>query len=109
MNIVINNLRFKDKDFSSIKSKNYEYTITSNEIMLFGYGQNNQGDYLEKEITIEKFAESFRIDFLGNTKISKKEIIRQGLILNINFTTIDNINITTRIELKISNYKKFKI
>lgn len=103
INIIVNDLYFKDKEFSSTTIKDYEYKIISGETVLFGYGQNQNGNYLDQEKTIENAINLLKINYSGDTKISRQHVVDNNLIIVVKF--IDNELNPIIKEIKFSLYE----
>lgn len=101
LTIIISELGFTDKEFKSIIIKNYEYKVMSDNIYLFGYGYTSNFNSFEEIKTIQKFAEEFRINYIGEMSLNKKEIINNKLYLIINFVDQNDKLITKEIEISL--------
>jgi len=106
ISIIINELSFFNKQFSSIQIKDYEYKILSNDVFIFGYGQDPNGEYVDQEKTIREIAQSFRVNYVGTTELKKKEFIENNLLIVINFIDMNNQEITKEIEISLSPSNK---
>lgn len=106
--IHINNLRFNDKTFAATLIKNYEYQITTGDRFIYGYGMDPHGNLVERETDVKTIAENFYINLKSDTKLIRKEVLNNNIIITISFTTIDDKIITKEIEvyLYINNKKE---
>lgn len=106
ISIIINKLYFLDEDFSSTEIVNYEYRITSKDIFLFGYGYNSNAKHIEEAQTIKSFAENFRVNFVGETKLPQEEIISNNVKIAIDFLGLGNEYFTIEIEISLLEKNK---
>lgn len=97
----INEMYFKNTEFTNTIIENYEYEITSNNKMIFGYGYIGTVHYLEKPISIQKFTEERKISFETPTKLTKESIIKNGIKLNFKFLTKDKDMISKELILEL--------
>lgn len=108
LTIMINKLKFSDAEFASTEIKNYEYQIITNDKLIIGYGSTPDTIVIEKINTIQDFTEKFRINYNDRTSFSKKEIVGNGLIVNVDFQTQDNQDISKKLEIKLTTSKTNK-
>ena len=101
ISILVNELGFLDEQINSIKVKNYEYKVYSNDLIIFAYGYTPTGNHLEKAKTIGEIANTFRINYTDTISVPRKEIIENKLLLIINFLDENNKEITKKIELSL--------
>lgn len=101
ISILIDKIEFKDLAFASTKIKNYEYEILLDDKFIYGYGYNNTTDNMEFKKNIEEFSKNFNINYRGTTKINKKEITKQHVIILVRFFKENGQQTTKKIKLKI--------
>lgn len=106
--IIINKLEFENEELYPIKIKNYEYQIISNNEIIIGYGSSPNLNLINNEKNIKEFINSFRINYNGKLNSTKKEIIKNKIIIKLEFTTEDNIIINNEIIVKLRPVKSNK-
>ena len=102
ISINLNKINFKDKDFSNIVIKNYEYEITSNNEFIFGYGYIGMSEHIREPITITEFEKNNKINIDATTEIEKELIVKNGMNLKFMFLTEDDEIITKNLILKLT-------
>lgn len=101
LTISINEIRFKDDIFSSTIIENYEYTINSNNNMIFGYGYIETMDFIEIPISIKEFTETLKIKYNGKISIPREHIIKNEFVLKFKFVISNNDKIEKEINIKL--------
>ena len=99
--IIVNYLEFLDSEFQSTTVQNYEYKLYINNTFIFGYGYTSTGRIVEKETTVGEIASKFRINYNDDIEIKRDDIIKNKIILIINFIQKDNTEITKEIEISL--------
>ena len=94
ISINLNEIAFKNIEFSNTIIKNYEYEITSGDEFIFGYGYIGMVSYMEEPITIQEFTEKNKINFDIKTKLTKEKIVGNGMKLKFKFLITDDTIIT---------------
>ena len=97
----INEITFKDKEFSETIIKNYEYEITSNNEFVFGYGYIGITDHLQKTIEIKELNQNNKISFEATTTLTKEYITKNKMNLKFKFLTEDDEIITKELILEL--------
>ena len=98
--VTINEVRFKNENFYKTIVQNYEYEITANEEILFGYGYMDSMDLLESLISIENFFESFKANFDVEATFLNNQIESKDIVLKFNFLDNENNIIPKEINLQ---------
>ena len=104
ISIFVNKLDFFDEQTNSMIVKNYEYKVYSNDLIIFAYGYMTTGAQFENETTIGKITSTFRINYTDTIYVSRKEIIKNKLLLIINFLDENNKEITKEIEITLGKF-----
>lgn len=99
ISVTINEIRFKNEEFSKTIIQNYEYTITINNKIIFGYGYIDSMNLLEKPISIEKFSNTFNVSFDTKTNIKAKKMIENNIELKLKLLDNNKNEITKIISL----------
>lgn len=105
ISITLNEILFLDKEFADTIIKNYEYEITSNNEMIFGYGYIDITSYRDIPISIQEFTKKNKINFETATKLTKEGIVKNGINLKLNFLTNNDEIITKELMLEIKQIK----
>ena len=105
ISIVISELIFRNEEFSSTSIINYEYSITSNNNKLVGYGYSPTTVFSETDFTIKEFAKNFKISTDIDTLIKSDKFINSDISLNINFINENHEIIEQKIKIKASSVK----
>jgi len=106
ISLVINELYFKETEFTSTIIKNYEYTINSGENYLFRHGYIYLPSGIEEPMSIKDFMSSFTINYNAETKIQKEKIINDGILINFVFLDENNNEINKEVKLSINQINK---
>ena len=106
INILINKLVFNDNNFSKTIVKNYEYSVISGDILLFGQGYIDGFELLEHSINIQEIAQNFKVDYFhGIDDDSVIDIISNPLIIKIVFLDRNSNAIEIKIKLSLRPIK----
>jgi transcriptional regulator with XRE-family HTH domain len=105
ISIIINEFTFSNKELYNTKLKNYEYQIITNDETIIAYGYLTSSNIIEEK-TIGEFIEKFRINYSGKINSTRKEILKNNLIIKLNFLTEDEQEIHKEIKIKLTNTKK---
>lgn len=97
--LIINKIDFKDTMFKSMKIKNYEYDIRCDDEFLFRYGYMHDINGLDTIMSIKEFENKFNTNNIIQTKIKRRKILNNNIILTLRFVTENNEEITKNIEL----------
>ena len=91
-NVAINvsEILFKNKELKETIISNYEYTITCNNKLLFGYANIDTVLALEKSISIEEFTKEFKTQVEAKIDIPIKEILKSGITIKFKFYITKN-------------------
>lgn len=106
--IIINKLEFENKEIYPIKIKNYEYQMITNDEIIFGYGHSSSIKIELKENNIETFLNDFRVNYNGKIRSTRKEILKNNLIIKIEFLTSDNQTINKEIIIRLTSIEDDK-
>lgn len=90
LTISVGEILFKDKEFSNMKIKNYEYNVILNNKLLFGYGYIDSMNFIEEPISIDQFLKNDKINFKVNINISNKDFIKSKTTIKFKFMTLEN-------------------
>lgn len=101
ISINISDISFKDNEFNNTIIENYEYTVSINEKMLFGYGYIESIDNLNSSISIREFTDNLKIIFNSKTKVDQKDINVNNMIIKIKFLTNKNEEITKELNIRL--------
>ena len=103
LSIIINQLYFKDKTFSTVKIKNYEYYVYFRNNVLFGYGYIPNGEHMGEEVkNIKNFCDNFLVNYNNTIDIVNKKIKNNDLKIIINFIKEDNTIISKEIKILLN-------
>jgi len=108
MMLIINDLEFEDEELYPVKIKNYEYQILANNETIINYGRFPYLNSNDKENTVENFINSFKINYNGETNSSRREILKNKIIIKIKFIIEENRIINKEIPLKLTPVKNDK-
>ena len=102
VSVTISEIDIRNSDFTNTIITNYEYSLSTENKLIFGYGYVNSIQHIEKPISIQNFFETTNISFDAKTKLSKDEITSNNLYLTFVFLDEDNNEIVKEliIELK---------
>jgi len=98
--VTINEVEFRNKNFNKIIIQNYEYTITANDEILFGYGYIDTINMLDKPESIKEFPKLFNVNFDTPATSLNKQIENNNIILKFKFLDNKNNEIEKEINLK---------
>lgn len=107
ISIIVNKIKFQDKNLYSTNINHYEYKIMANDVMIFGYGMNPD-NILEKPTTIEEIMNNLRINYTTHSFIKRKKVLDTNIRIMITFktdTTNQTIEKTVELELIKSTEK----
>lgn len=99
--MLISEIQFKNIDFSNTIIKNYEYKISVNNNLLFGYGYIGEMNFLEKPISIEEFSRTFKINYNGKISLTREEIINNNITISFKFLEEDNTETIKNINIRL--------
>jgi len=99
ISILLDKLQFKDMDSSSIEIENYQYEITINQNLIFGYGSSTEGNIKKEKETINDFLSSFKIDYNGKTNLKIEEIIENKFNITLTIWDIHANEIKKNVEI----------
>lgn len=99
--IIINNIIFKEKEFNDTFIKNFEYRLSSNNILILRYGYINQNDLIFEPVSIKNYMESFSINYDISIPLNKKKVIKNGIILELKFLDVNNSEIIKEVNIEI--------
>lgn len=102
LSITVNNIQFKDHNFSSTIIQNYEYEINSNSNYIFRNGYIDLADYMDENLSIKEFMKNFNINYLGKTELKRNKILKDGIEIDFIFLDENNNQINKKVTLSIS-------
>ena len=102
--VLIEGINFYDEALERTTIINYEYRVRSDNKLLFRSGYLGNNDKKLDGITIKDFLQNLKITFNYSDKLDYKEVVKNGIDLQISFLTPDNNTISK--ELKISLVKE---
>ena len=107
MYVNIDKIVFYDKSLDDTFINNYSYSLLNGIKLIFRSGYNGEYNLLDKEITIGKLLENFKISFYEkvNDKKDIRKIIDNGLILKISFFDQNNNLISKEIKMMLQKAK----
>ena len=105
ISIVINELKFHNQEISSAKITNYEYELKFNNDTLVGYGYSPFVNFSEEKNNIKEFSKNFKINTTIDSEYKRKDFIKNGLSLKINFIDENNNIIPQDIKMNLSKIK----
>lgn len=108
ISIIINKLYFTNRTLNSIIISNYEYDIKTGNKYLFGYGKDPNGNFFEKNMTIEECLNNFRINYDGKTDIRRKAILKNNILITLKFQDENNKEIIKELKLDLISKKQSK-
>lgn len=100
ISVIVNKLYFEDKNLSSMTITNYEYQIISKNTMLFGFGFNPDGTFVGTKM-LKEITDDLRINYIGNSELTRKEILKNNIIIKFTFWDDDNKTIEKVVELEL--------
>lgn len=103
ISVVINNVYFKEEEFNNIVITNYEYSVNLKDKVLFGYGYIENMNFLERPTSIMNFLSTFNINFEIKKELTKREIIKNNIILKFRFVDINENEIIKEQKILIKN------
>ena len=106
LSIIVNKLDILDDIINSIKIINYEYEITIDKEFIFGYGYTPTTYLLETEESIEYFNKTFTVNYNGDTNLTKDDILKNNIIINITYLDKNKKEIIQNIKLDLLAIKK---
>lgn len=106
ISIVVNDIYFKDPQFSSTIIQNYEFVINSGEEYIFRNGYLNLTKILEENLSIKEFMDNFNINYNAKTKLKRTKIIKNGIVIKFAFLDKDNNQINKEVKLTINKVKE---
>lgn len=101
ISIDLNEIFFRNNEFSNTIIENYEYEITSNNEMIFGYGYIGVIDHIQEPIEISNFFKNNKVIVDVETKVTKETIIKKGINLKFKFLTENDEIITKELLLEL--------
>ena len=102
ISIIINKIYFNDKTLlKKTIIKNYDYMMTSDATLLFGYGINPNGKNIEENVTIEEFEKNFRVNYEVQTDLKRRRLVKNNTVLKFNFITQSGETIKREIKIKL--------
>ncbi len=104
ISIIVNKLYFNDQDFTSRIINDYEYQIMSQDTMLFGFGVGPDVNF-DQATTIQEIANNLRINYIGNSDTTRKEILKNNVFIKFTFWDNDDQIIKKTIEMELLNSK----
>jgi len=99
MTLNIDKITFYSKPLNNTVIKNYQYKITSNNIVIFGFGYNSVTESIKEPIKLEELMSQLNIDFSDAIELDRQTIIDNKIILEFVFTDIDDNVINKDIEI----------
>ncbi|MBQ2873191.1 MAG: helix-turn-helix transcriptional regulator [Bacilli bacterium] len=103
--IIINEIKFKDPNFSLTKIKNYEYDLKSSNEYLFRYGYIYDIEAMDEIVSISEFADTFNANHNTQIALKRSEMLENNVVMTFRFLTDNDEEITKEIEIKL-DFKK---
>ena len=108
MEMNIKKIEFEDYNFLQTIIKNYQYMVYSDKKLLFGFGYSHRNENLINEQSISEFQNDFKINYYDKIDMNRNLILKNNILIDINFVDIDNNIINKKIDILLIPKEKSK-
>lgn len=105
ISITTNKIYFRDLNFAETIIRNYEYSLITEDEVIFGYGFIDSIQLVDSPVSIKELLKTITISFDGKTKLPKETITKNNLKLTFKFLDEENNEITKEIIIKLKQAK----